>query len=167
MSNVQTEVLNHSQIMARIKRIAWQIYEDFAEENELILAGIADGGYRFAELIQMELSAISPIKVLLLRIRINKKDPLADPPVLEGSTDPNDKQIIVVDDVLNSGSTLIHGVKYFLNYKTRGIRTAVLVDRSHKRYPVKGDFKGISLSTGILEHVEVQIEREPYLVVIS
>ena len=167
MTSSQTEVLNHQQITDRITRIAWQMYEDFANEDELILAGIAARGHRLAELIQAELSAISPINARVIKVVINKEDPLAiDPQV---STDENfdGKQIIVVDDVLNSGATLIYGVRYFLNYRTKGIRTAVLVDRSHKRYPVKGDFKGISLSTSILEHVEVQIHEEPYSVVIS
>lgn len=167
MTKGQTEVLNHGQIVDRIKRIAWQVYEDFSNEDEIILAGIAERGYLFAELLQKEILAISPLKIVLVRIIINKEDPIAQEPKLEGTTELEGKQIILVDDVLNSGSTLIYGVRYFLNFRIKGIRTAVLVDRSHKRYPVKGDFKGISLSTGILEHVEVQLHKEPYSVLLS
>lgn len=167
MSSGQTEVLNHQQITDRIRRIAWQIYEDFATEPGIILAGIAERGYRFAELIKNELDAISPIQSDLIKLVIHKDDPLAKEPVVDSDQDFNEKQVIVVDDVLNSGATLIYGVRFFLNYRTKGIRTAVLVDRSHKRYPVKGDFKGISLSTSIMEHVEVQIHEQPYSVVIS
>jgi pyrimidine operon attenuation protein/uracil phosphoribosyltransferase len=167
MTSSQTEVLNHQQITDRIRRIAWQIFEDFANEPKIILAGIAERGHRFAELIKEELDAISPIEAKLIKVVIHKDDPLAKDPVVDTDEDFEDKQIIVVDDVLNSGATLIYGVRFFLKFRVKGIRTAVLVDRSHKRYPVKGDFKGISLSTGIMEHVEVQILKEPYSVVIS
>ncbi len=167
MSKGQTEVLNHEQIADRITRIAWQVYEDFAEETEVILAGIAGGGYRFAELIREELEKISPLNIKLIKVVINKDNPRAEPPRVSKELNFDGKQIVVVDDVLNSGSTLIYGVRYFLDFDAKGISTAVLVDRSHKRYPVKGDFKGISLSTGILEHVSVQLDKLPYSVVIS
>ena len=162
-----TEVLNHQQIADRIRRISWQIYEDFLGEQEVILAGIAERGYQLAILLSKELSAISPLAVEVMRIKVNKEDPLAKAPELDGSTKLEGKHVIVVDDVLNSGATLIYGVRYFLDYRVKGIKTAVLVDRSHKNYPVKGDFKGISLSTSIQEHVQVQLDKEPYSVVIS
>jgi pyrimidine operon attenuation protein/uracil phosphoribosyltransferase len=75
--------------------------------------------------------------------------------------------VVVVDDVLNSGATLIYGVKFFLDHPVKRITTAVLVDRNHKRYPVKADFKGISLSTTLLERVEAHIEQEPFAVYLS
>ena len=162
-----TEVLDHQQITDRIRRIAWQIYENYHHEDEVILAGIADRGFQLAELLQSKLTEISPLKIQLLRIRVNKKDPLADAPAVEPQLDFQGKSIIVVDDVLNTGSTLIYGVRYFLDYKVKAIATAVLVDRSHKRFPVKADHKGLSLSTSMLEHVEVKIDREPYSVVVS
>ena len=65
------------------------------------------------------------------------------------------KSLVLVDDVLNSGTTLIYGVKHFLNVPLKQFKTAVLVNRNHKKYPVKADFKGISLSTSLKEHVSV------------
>ena len=69
--------------------------------------------------------------------------------------------MVLIDDVLNSGSTLIYGVKHFLNVPLKQFKTAVLVNRNHKKFPVKADFKGISLSTSINEHVEVVLDKEP------
>ena len=66
--------------------------------------------------------------------------------------------MIVVDDVLNSGRTLIYGVKFFLEVPLKRLTTAVLVNRNHKHFPVKADFKGISLSTSLQEHVSVIFE---------
>ena len=65
------------------------------------------------------------------------------------------KGLVLIDDVLNSGTTLVYGVKHFLEVPLSKFKTAVLVDRNHKKYPVKADFKGISLSTSLQEHVQV------------
>ena len=66
--------------------------------------------------------------------------------------------MVLIDDVLNSGTTLIYAVKHFLDVPLSKFKTAVLVDRNHKKYPVKADFKGISLSTSLLEHIQVVFE---------
>jgi pyrimidine operon attenuation protein/uracil phosphoribosyltransferase len=77
--------------------------------------------------------------------------------------DYTNKSLVLVDDVLNSGTTLIYGIKHFLDVPLKKFKTAVLVDRNHKKYPVKADFKGLSLSTSMLEHIEVVLEgEEPY-----
>lgn len=163
-----TKVLDHSQIQDRIRRIAWQIYEIHAEEEEIILAGIVESGYLFAKLLANDLSEISPLKVNLHRIVVDKRHPLSvSPQIQPEDTELHGKCVVVVDDVLNTGSTLIYGVKYFLDYQVKQIKTVVLVDRNHKSFPVKADFKGLSLSTNLMEHVEVKIDEEPYSVVVS
>ena len=68
------------------------------------------------------------------------------------------KSLVLVDDVLNSGTTLIYGIKHFLDVPLKQFKTAVLVNRNHKKYPVKADYKGISLSTSIQEHVVVDFK---------
>lgn len=162
------EVLNHQQVADRITRIAWQIYENHQDEKKIILAGIVEHGYTFARHITKELRKISPLEIEVLRLKINKKDPLAAEAVLDGKKPELENQsIVLVDDVLNTGSTLIYGVKFFLNHHIRQIKTVVLVDRNHKSFPVKADFKGLSLSTNMMEHVEVNIDKKPYSVTVS
>lgn len=150
-------ILNHLQINHKIKRIAYQIYESNVNEDRIILAGIADNGYKLAKKLQQELQDISKIKVTLCEVQINKKNPLQE---VRTSLEPETYKgmsVVLIDDVLNSGTTLIYGVRHFLDVPLKQFRTAVLVDRSHKKYPVKADFKGISLSTSLNETVEVQI----------
>tara|TARA_B100001245_G_C22894391_1_gene431507 strand:+ start:3879 stop:4325 length:447 start_codon:yes stop_codon:yes gene_type:complete len=148
--------------------MAWQIYESNSSNTDIILAGIANGGYLLAEKIVAELRKISPLEVNLHKIIMNKKDPLGSEMHLEPEAgNLQGRSITVVDDVLNSGNTLIYGVRYFLQFPVREIKTAVLVDRNHKRFPVKADFKGLSLSTSLMEHVDVNIEKEPYSVKVS
>lgn len=151
----QNRILNHAQIEHKIKRIAYQIYETFVDEETIVIAGIANNGYIFATKIARALEGISPIKVLLCEVKINKQNPSA--PITTSLTEKEytDKGFVLVDDVLNSGTTLVYGVKHFLEVPLRKFKTAVLVDRNHKKYPVKADFKGISLSTSLQEHVQV------------
>lgn len=163
-----TPVLDHQQVMTRIVRISWQIYEEYQDQEELIIAGIARRGYHIAGLINEKLQEISDLRTELIQIQINKDHPLESEPTLDkDSIDFNQANVVLVDDVLNSGSTLIYGVKYFLEYNLQSITTAVLVDRNHKRFPVKVDFKGLSLSTSTQDHVAVEMDNEKYSVVIS
>lgn len=151
-------ILNHQEIEFKIKRIAYQIYETFIDEKEIIIAGINGNGSVFAEKIALVLQTISPIKVILCDVIIDKRNP-KNPISTSISADIyQNKGLILVDDVLNSGTTLIYGVKHFLEVPLKKFKTAVLVDRNHKKYPIKADFKGISLSTSLLEHVQVVFE---------
>lgn len=151
----QNIILNHQEIEFKVKRIAYQIYETFIDEKEIIIAGINGNGIVFAEKITSVLQNISPIKVILCEVIIDKKNP-KNPISTSISVEMyQNKGLILVDDVLNSGTTLIYGVKHFLDVPLKKFKTAVLVDRNHKKYPIKADFKGISLSTSLLEHVQV------------
>ena len=154
----QNIILNHLEIEHKIKRIAFQIYETFSEENEVILAGIANNGYVFAEKISRILTEISDLKITLCEVKIDKQNPFNAITTSIPKEIYINKNIVLVDDVLHSGTTLIYGVKHFLEMPVKKIKTAVLVDRNHKKFPVKADFKGISLSTSIKEHVHVVFE---------
>lgn len=156
----KTVILNHTEIASRIRRIAYQIYEVNANEKEVIIAGIESKGYVLAERIAKVLEEIAAIKVILCSLKVNKKTPL-DPIIssLESNSYQN-KSVVLVDDVLNSGSTLIYGVKFFLEVPLKRLKTVVLVDRNHKKFPIKVDFKGISLSTSLQDSVDVVFSKK-------
>lgn len=156
-------ILTKQAIEYKTRRIAYQIYETFADETEVVLAGIASNGYLFTKLIAAELEKISDLKITLCEVIINKEQPLLPVTTSLSPEDYTNKSLVLVDDVLNSGTTLIYGIKHFLDVPLKKFKTAVLVDRNHKKYPVKADFKGLSLSTSMLEHIEVVLEGEdPY-----
>lgn len=159
MNKAATLILNHDQIAHKIKRIAYQIYENNVNEKSVILAGIAKNGFELARKLKTELEEISEISVVLCEVKINKKKPLEKITTSVPSEEYVDCSIILVDDVLNSGTTLIYGVRHFLDVPLKQFKTAVLVDRSHKKYPVKADFKGISLSTSLNETVKVKFSQ--------
>jgi pyrimidine operon attenuation protein/uracil phosphoribosyltransferase len=148
-------ILDKTQIQQKINRISYQILEDNLEETEIVLAGIWDRGYKLALRLQQKLEEISDLKVTMLRIDLEKQNSK-----LVAKTDLDDSQwknqvIILVDDVLNSGKTLAYGLGVFLNTPHKKIRTVVLVDRSHKIFPIATDFVGLKMATVLKEHVDV------------
>ncbi|MCK8522755.1 phosphoribosyltransferase [Aquimarina sp. D1M17] len=153
-------ILTHEQIQHKIKRIAYQIYETNVNEKEIVIAGIADNGYIFAERLKTILENISDIKVLLCKVTMNKKSPQNTVTTSLRPEEYQNKSLVLIDDVLNSGTALIYGVNHFLQVPLHMFKTAVLVNRNHKKYPIKADFKGISLSTSLHEHVEVKFGSE-------
>ena len=153
-------ILNQQEIENKIMRIAYQIYETFSDEEEIILAGIANNGFVFAKKIAAIFNSISDIKVTLCEVTIEKNNPFNTISTSISKEEYSHKCVVLVDDVLNSGTTLIYGVKHFLDVPIKKFKTAVLVDRNHKKYPVKADFKGISLSTSSKEHVTVVFEAD-------
>ena len=149
-------ILNNQQINHKIKRIAYQIYENNIDEKELIIAGIKTNGFVFAQKIKEALNVICNIDVILCEVIINKKKPQDKIETSLDSSVYKNKSLVLVDDVLNSGTTLIYAVKHFLDVPLKQFQTAVLVNRNHKKYPIKADFKGLSLSTSLQEHITVE-----------
>lgn len=162
MVTKKNTILNHQEIQHKIKRIAYQIYESNVNEKELIIAGIEKNGFHLAKKLKTNLDKISNINSVLCKVTIDKKIPLNNITTSVNSDDYKNKSIILVDDVLNSGSTLMYGVRHFLSVPLKQFKTAVLVNRNHKKFPIKADFKGISLSTSLNEHVNVNLSKQPY-----
>lgn len=150
-------ILTNEQINHKIKRIAFQILEENDTENEIIIAGIAENGYILARKIKTVLESISDTNIVLCEVVIDKKNPLKPIKTSLNKVEYTNKPLVLVDDVLNSGTTLIYGIKHFLEVPLKSFKTAVLVNRNHKKYPVKADYKGISLSTTLQDNITVEI----------
>ena len=153
------KILTNSQIKRKIKRISLQIIESNIEEKEVVLAGIEQNGFLLAKELNKMITELSNLNIKLCSLKIDKKNPLNNISTSLNSSEYKNKSIVVVDDVLNSGSTLMYAVKHFLDTELRQLKTTVLVDRNHKKFPIKADFKGVSLSTSIQNHVKVQFDK--------
>jgi pyrimidine operon attenuation protein/uracil phosphoribosyltransferase len=160
---MRNQILQHPEVEHKIRRIAYQIYEANVNEKVLIIAGITGGGQLFAQKLGRLLSEITEAKILSCEVFVNKENPLKEPISTSlDSAEIKGKSVVLVDDVLNSGSTLIYGVLYFLQLPVKQLKTAVMVNRNHKKFPVKADFKGISLSTSLQEHVQVDLKGKKF-----
>lgn len=160
MSN-KVKILDNVQIQQKINRLAYQVYENNFSEKELLVVGIEGNGYKVADLLSQKLKSISTLKIKTGKIKLNKDKPWEDEAVIDFSEkDFVNKTIVLVDDVLNSGKTLMYAVKLFLDKPVKKINTVILVDRSHTRFPVKADYVGLTLSTTLQEHIEADFSKK-------
>lgn len=152
------KILDQRQIQQKIKRLAFEILERNYGEEEIILAGINNNGMSFAELLLAELRSISPIRFTLTRIRLNPAAPAQHPIQLEMPVaELGNKVIVIVDDVANTGRTIFYAVKPILEVVPKKVEVAVLVDRTHKSFPIHVDYFGLSLATTLLQNIKVRI----------
>jgi pyrimidine operon attenuation protein/uracil phosphoribosyltransferase len=153
---MKTQILAHNQVQKILRRMAYQIYEKHFDQKEIIFAAISGQGVQVAKLVQTELQEISKIKITLLEVSISKDKPeFNSAKVLFEPKQIKDKPVIMFDDVLNTGRTLVYGMHPFLKEQVKSIQVAVLVDRNHKSFPVSADYIGLSLQTTLQEHVAV------------
>lgn len=163
----QNIILNNQEIQHKTRRIAYQIYETFSNENEIVMAGISNSGFIFAQKIAEQLALISDLKIKICEVEVNKQNPSLPIKTSLKPEEYSNSNLVLVDDVLKSGSTLIYTIKHFLDVPIKKFKTAVLIDRNHKNYPVKADFKGLSLSTSLQDHIQVVFEDNDSYVYLS
>ena len=158
------KILDRSKTLQKVKRIAFEIYENNFDEEEIILAGIAGEGFVFAQMLQKNLEEISKLKINIAKIIFDKSADFQPDITLESSVDTfRNKVIIIVDDVLNTGRTLAFCLRPFLSIPIKKLQVAVLVDRNHPKFPMAADYVGYGLSTTISEHVKVILEDKEHV----
>lgn len=151
-------ILDQATAAKKLQRMAFEIVENNLEEKQLILAGIRESGSVIARIIQQLLQQISSIQPELIQVTLDKKNP--GPVTLSSTVDFNNKVILLIDDVANSGKTLLYAMKPFLEFHPKKIQTLALVERTHKTFPVKTDYVGLSVATTLQEHIYVETEGE-------
>ncbi|HFA50162.1 MAG TPA: phosphoribosyltransferase [Bacteroidetes bacterium] len=152
------QILNDRQIKQKIRRLAIEIVEHNFKEKEIVLAGINNNGMTFARLLEEELKAIGKQKITLTRLLLNPAEPLSSEVVLDMPVGKvKNKAIIIVDDVANTGRTVFYAIKPLLDTLPKKVEVAVLIDRTHKSFPIKVDYCGLSLATTLLENIKVNI----------
>ena len=160
MSEKQILVLNQQQIQQKIDRIAYQILEDNFDEEEIVIAGILPSGDIIARRLKAILDDIAPFKSTFVGIELDKQSTSLNANIQFNVRDCSNKAVVLVDDVLNSGKTLAYGFGVFRDVPLKKLRTAVLIDRNHKKFPMTTDYAGIALSTVLKEFVVVVLDKE-------
>ncbi|TAE66197.1 MAG: phosphoribosyltransferase [Bacteroidetes bacterium] len=156
-----TIILNTTQIKQKIRRMAYQIYEKNWEAKEIILAGIENGGYLLAQRLENELKNITPFDTKLVKITLDKFQPVQTEVMLDVDIEIlANKIIVLVDDVLNTGRTLAYSLRPFLKIPVIKLQTAVLVNRHHPSFPIAADYVGYILSTTLQDNIVVDLTND-------
>lgn len=154
-------ILNQQQIQQKIVRLGHQLIETAFDQNVLYIGGIVGNGYVLAQLICDVILENSKLQVVCFEIQLNKDEPWSEPITFSiAQKELKNSYIVLVDDVVNSGKTMQYALLKFLEQATKAIKTVALIDRQHRRYPIKTDFAGLSLSTTLKNHVEVDLSPE-------
>ncbi|MEC9221108.1 MAG: phosphoribosyltransferase family protein [Bacteroidota bacterium] len=160
-SSSSHQILNRSQIHNKIMRLAYQIWEDHHEEEMIHVLGVSKAGAILANELCNALNSIRSNAKLSGVITLNKSNPLSRPITCSCNlSDMENQSVLCVDDVSNSGKTLFYALSVLHGTPVKTIRTAVLVERRHKRFPIHSDYVGLSLNTTIREHIEVECSAE-------
>lgn len=162
MTVTKNLVLNGDQVRQKIRRMAFEVYENNFTEKSIVLAGIDGQGFSLAQVLGKELASISPLKIVYVKVAMNKRAPQESEATLDVDLATlKKKPIVMVDDVLNTGRTLAYALKPFLSIEVLKIEVAVLVNRSHPLFPVQPTYIGYELSTTMNEHVSVVLGEKP------
>ena len=151
---MKTEVLDQDQILRICNRFAFQILENSIDSDVIHIIGIKEKGFDIAKIVERELKSITKKNISLSSIKIDKKNP-KDSVLSDSNLNKNIDTIFLIDDVLNTGKTLIYTLSFLLKFNFKSIKTLVLIDRNHKQFPIKVDYKGISLSTNINDNIKL------------
>lgn len=157
-SSSRVLILDTDRIHRKLRRMAYQIWEHNSDESSIVFLGIEQGGLSLAKTLAAILEEISGMQVTVEPMNINKRHPIENLPVIK--SDLNGKSVVLVDDVANSGKTLLYALKPLLEFEPKKILIAVLVDRKHKTFPIVPDIVGHRVSTTLQEHITVEIQSE-------
>ena len=151
---MKTEVLDQDQILRICNRFAFQILENSIDSDVIHIIGIKEKGFDIAKIVERDLKSITKKNISLSSIKIDKKNP-KDSVLSDSNLNKNIDTIFLIDDVLNTGKTLVYSLSFLLKFNFKSIKTLVLIDRNHKQFPIKVDYKGISLSTNINDNIKL------------
>ena len=157
---MKNQILNNDEVLKKLERITHQIIEDNYNKKSLVIVGISKNGFSLAEYFAKKLK--SEFNISLIELKINKKSPAIENIVLIPDFNLENKKVILIDDVLNTGKTLMHAAAYLTSKQVAGMKTISLIDRRHRSFPIKADWAGLTLSTTLLEHISVEITNGKY-----
>ena len=157
--STKSKILNANEINQKLRRLAWQVYEKNSAEKEIIVVGISERGLILANQLAGYILEISNIKTKISQLNLDKDNPYNKEVTFNlMEKEYANKVVILVDDVLNSGKTLMFSVKHFLKTQLTSLSVMVLVDRNHNRFPIKADYIGLSLATTLQEYINVKLK---------
>ncbi|WP_290790943.1 phosphoribosyltransferase family protein [Flavihumibacter sp. UBA7668] len=159
MSTNRKYILDAPAASKKLERMAYEMAEALIGTKEpIILAGIKDNGVVMARLLSRLIHEIAGLKSEIIEIGLDKRHPTTIS--LSQELNFSNRTIVLVDDVTNSGKTILYALQPFLAHHPEKIQILTLVERTHKAYPVKADYVGISLATTMQDHIYVTVEGE-------
>ena len=149
-------ILDKETANKKLRRMAFEVAERNYNNNALVLIGIRENGIFIARKIAQYLTEVFAGNVQVIELAMDKKDP--GEVTLSESLDLNNKSVLLIDDVANSGRTMLYALKPMLQQKPKQVETLALVERTHKKFPIAVDYVGLSIATTMEQTIIVEVE---------
>jgi len=152
-------ILNQEAANQKLHRMALELAENLSgSDAALILVGVKDSGLVIAHKIALLIRPYIKNEIKIISVSLDKDMPKEV--LLSENINLNDLNVVLIDDVANSGKTLLYGLKPLLDYYPRTVQTMVMVERMHKLYPVKPDYVGLSVATTLEDHIQLEVTND-------
>jgi len=136
--------------------MAYQIIESVDDQMEINIVGINTRGKALGIRLANLLGKISELSITCQQLDMDQAGLSF---TFESDTSPDNRYVLMVDDVIFSGRTMFKALQVVTRDGIPGeMHCVVLVDRGHRKVPVEAKFVGLSLPTKLQEHVSVEIE---------
>lgn len=152
-------ILTEVQVSKKLQRMAYEIAERNVGEEKLLFAGIKENGVVIAKRLKALLKDIFNGEIDIIELDIDDKR-FPRQIKLSKTINFDSAVVIVIDDVANSGKTMLYALQPFLKDQPKKIQTLALVDRTHKTFPVQTDYIGFALATTLQEHIFVEVDKD-------
>ncbi len=157
----RTVVLEHGRIQRKLDRMALQLLEQHPGETHIVFVGVVPRGVVLAKRLKKLLDLAPGVETEVLELALPKDGPLDAPVELKpAGRSLNGASVVLVDDVLMSGRTLMHAAAHLVRHPLKRLTTVVLVDRMHRTFPIRADIVGLTLSTTLQEHISVEMGKK-------
>lgn len=163
-------LLNSEQIDLVITRLAYQLIEDYSDNNfsDFVIIGLQPRGIAFAKRVHqkvVEITKVTDIQIGSLDITFYRDDfRRRDYNIIPSVTDIDfvieNKNVVIIDDVFYTGRSVRSGLDAMLAFgRPTSVELMVLIDRRfHRNIPVNPTYIGKYIDTINEEKVEVQWE---------
>lgn len=156
METIKNYILSKEAAEKKLRRMALEVTERNFGEQQLILAGIKENGVIIANKVAAYLREVFKGEIIVTALSIDKRHPGAV--TLHPAIDLTNKIVLLIDDVANSGKVMLYALQPLLAGYPKSIQTLALVERTHKNFPLALDYVGMSYSTTLDEHINVEVE---------
>mgnify|MGYP001570505896 CR=1 FL=1 len=162
----KAKILDKDAVVRSIRRIAHEILEKNKGTESLCLVGIRNRGVYLARRLAAAIKEIegkdAPVGILDITLYRDDLTLISYQPVVhktEIDFEINDKNVVLVDDVLYTGRTVRAALDALIDFgRPKTIQLAVMVDRGHRELPIRADYVGKNIPTSQNETVEVRME---------
>lgn len=148
--------MDSERIQRSLKRMAIEVWEKLDKDQGLIVVGLNERGFATAQLFcEFLITLHSESNIELVEYDVKN---LTHNKALPECTE---KFVLIIDDVIFSGKTMFEAVSAIISAgEPERIEVLTLLDRGHRKYPIKSNITGMSIPTKLGEHVEVMLSKE-------